>query len=257
MLYKVCLATIGGCVFCALTIGWRTFYFEEEKTMETKTCPKCGKDLSDENAFCPNCGSPIAETQSGNTPDKKRKRIILISVVSVAALLFLVLIILLINTANERKYDQKLEEVTYKMLDGAADAEDAGNLIISVWKNTIYETSDPKTDPYTKTKNGKGVFYDDFNDALSCLFSDPDFIEQIDAIKANQDEVLSLMKSLKNPSKKYRDAYEELKIYYDNYSKMTSLVVDPKGSLKTFSETFNELDESTVNSFKKMKIYFD
>lgn len=35
------------------------------------------------------------------------------------------------------------------MLDGAAKAENAGNLIKSVWYNAIYEERDTETDKYT------------------------------------------------------------------------------------------------------------
>ena len=48
-----------------------------------------------------------------------------------------------------------------------------------------------------------------------------------------------------------------LKIYYDNYIKMTKSVISPTGSLQTFSEDFNTYDSDTVNSFEKMKLYLD
>ena len=65
------------------------------------------------------------------------------------------------------------------------------------------------------------------------------------------------MKKLKNPPKKYEEAYAVLKTYYDNYMKMTKSVIGPTGSLQTFSEDFNTYDSDTVNSFEKMKLYLD
>lgn len=38
----------------------------------------------------------------------------------------------------------------YTMLDGAAKAENAGNIIKSVWYNVIYQESDSKTDKSSK-----------------------------------------------------------------------------------------------------------
>ena len=73
----------------------------------------------------------------------------------------------------------------------------------------------------------------------------------------NQSEATDLMKKLKNPPKKYEEAYAVLKTYYDNYIKMTKSVISPYGSLQTFSENFNTYDTDTVNSFEKMKLYLD
>lgn len=48
-----------------------------------------------------------------------------------------------------------------------------------------------------------------------------------------------------------------LKVYYDNYLKMTKMVINPTGSLNTFSDDFNSIDTETVSSFEKMKLYLD
>ena len=104
-------------------------------------------------------------------------------------------------------------------------------------------------------KNGEFVDY--FNDAFSNLFVDENFVNSISEIGLNQSEVTDLMKKLKNPPKKYEEAYAVLKTYYDNYIKMTKLVISPNGSIQTFSEDFNTYDTDTVNSFEKMKLYLD
>ena len=65
------------------------------------------------------------------------------------------------------------------------------------------------------------------------------------------------MKTLKNPPKKYEEAYSVLKIFYDNYMKLTNSAVNPIGSLKTFSEDFNQYDTDTVNAFENMKLYLE
>lgn len=64
------------------------------------------------------------------------------------------------------------------------------------------------------------------------------------------------MKQLKEPPKKYEEAYSVLKIYYDNYMEMTKIVINPTGSLNTFSEDLNIYD-NTVDSYEKMKLYLD
>lgn len=51
--------------------------------------------------------------------------------------------------------------------------------------------------------------------------------------------------------------YSALKSYYDNYLKMTNAVIDPTGSLNTFSEDFNTYDNDTIESYKKMQLYLE
>lgn len=65
------------------------------------------------------------------------------------------------------------------------------------------------------------------------------------------------MRKLTNPPKKYEEAYSVLKVYYDNYLKMTNTVISPSGSLNTFSEDFNSYDSETVDSYQKMKLYLE
>ena len=79
------------------------------------------------------------------------------------------------------------------MITGGAKAEEAGNLIKSVWYNAIYEERDNTTDKYTRPD---GFFVDDFNDALANLFADTTFTEIIEEIKENQKVVSGYMKDL-------------------------------------------------------------
>lgn len=214
------------------------------------TCDECGNKYSKEQYSCPACGCP----NNTHAPKKKHKG------VAVAAIILSVILAIglfgafVIGKVRTTIYYDNLETVTYKMLDGAAKAETAGNLIKSVWYNAIYEERDAETDKYTM-KNGK--FVDDFNDALSNLFADESFVNSLSEIELNQSEVTDLMKKLRNPPKQYEEAYSALKSYYDNYLQMTKLVINPTGSLQTFSEDFNTYDTDTVNAYEKMKLYLD
>lgn len=215
-------------------------------------CEECGTEYEIKLSACPNCGCPNSTIEKKK--QKKKHKGIIISVVVIALIAVCVFGFSILQKAKETEYYSNMEYVSYTMLDGAAKAENAGNLIKSVWYNVIYEERDTETDKYTM-KNGK--FVDDFNDALSKLFADENFVNSISEIELNQSEVTGLMKKLKNPPKKYEEAYAVLKTYYDNYIKMTKSVISPTGSLQTFSEDFNTYDSYTVNSFEKMKLYLD
>lgn len=242
-------------------------------------CPKCGETISEKATVCPHCNSGVLKNNliicedckkeynvlMGACPNcgcpnstakykKKKHKGVIISIIVFALIVASVLGIGILQKEKELKYYSNMEAVSYAMLDGAAKAETAGNFIKSVWYNAIYEERDNETDQYTM-KNGE--FVDDFNDALSGLLSDENFINSISAIEINQSEVTVLMKQLKNPPKKYEEAYSVLKEYYDNYLKMTKIVISPTGSLNTFSEDFNTYDNDTADSYEKMKLYLD
>lgn len=215
-------------------------------------CEECGINYEIKSLACPNCGCP-----NSNIKQKKQKRKhkgITIFAVIITLIAIFVFGFSVSQKVKEIEYYSNMEYVSYTMLNGAAKAENTGNLIKSVWYNTIYEKRDSETDKYTM-KNGK--FVDDFNVSLSNLFADEKFVSLISEIKLNQSEVTDLMKKLKNPPKKYEEAYTVLKTYYDNYIKMTKSVINPTGSLKTFSEDFNTYASDTVNSYEKMKLYLE
>lgn len=180
-----------------------------------------------------------------------------------AGIILLVLIIAVIggrqiasNTAQKRgeKYVESLQDTALTMLQGAGDAEDCGNLIYKVWRNAIYEENDTETDIYTK-KNG--MFVSDFNDALNSLFYTPSFEKKISGIKENQSTVKSMMKDMKNPPEEYEDAYDALSELYDAYLEFTNLVIDPNGSLRTYSDDFTDVDNRAAKCFNTVEMYFE
>lgn len=237
-------------------------------------CPECGRQISDKATNCPNCGCPIhvanysrtqqveiANVSSGMS--NKLKKIGIVSLFVIIAIVAAVFVVLKIKDAKKqaaleaqmREYKANLQQVCTKMLSGARDAEEYGGLLHDVWYNTIYEEDDYKTDKYTK--NGNGVFWDDFNDAIMMLQFDDDYQEAIEGIQDNQAEVEKLMKSLKNPPEEYKEAYESAKVYYDAYLELTNLAISPSGNLNSYTSSFNEADTKVANAYKKIQMYLD
>lgn len=238
----------------------------EENNLKVLVCEKCGKEISEDEKFCTNCGCPVTKKDGSSENEKNlpqqveitkinipifKKKAFWISIVSV----FIVAIgsILGIKVYQDKqieKYYANLQLIGLTMLTGASEAESAGGLIHDVWYNTIYDKYDATTYKYTRGET-------DFNDSLENLFSDEDFSKKISSIKTNQETVDSLMKDLKNPPKKYEDAYRDLRSFYDSYVEFTNLVINPKGSLQSFTSNFNDADTKTVNGYKTMKLYLD
>ena len=255
------------CVHCG------TVLIPEEK----KCCPDCGAELEEGMDTCPKCGCPIENTiETEKTPQqvevtgvkitKKSKKIIVIATIAVIAVAIITAIGVQTHKKNvaakaaakaqkqSEEYGTNLNMAAYSMLSGASDAETCGNLIKQVWYNAIYKKSDDKTDQYTKPN---GYYVSDFNDALKNLFSDSSFSSQIADINDNKDTVNSLMKKLKNPPEEYQDAYESLSKFYDAYISLTNLATDPTGSLQTYSQSFNNADNETLNCYNALKMYLE
>lgn len=215
-------------------------------------CEDCGNEFENNLVSCPVCGCPAPI--SGVKENNKKRKIIVISVIAFVLLAVCAMGVNFVKQAALAEYSANMTKAAQTMLDGAAKSENVGNLVINVWNNAIYEKRDDKTDKYTM-QNGK--FVDDFNDALEKLFADDELNKSISEIRDYQNNVANLMKALKNPPKKYEEAYSVLKNFYDNYVKLTNSAANPTGSLKTFSKDFDQYDTDTVNAFENMKLYLE
>lgn len=241
-------------------------------------CPKCGEQISEKAEVCPHCKERLAKQeeiiceecqtkysadmracpQCGHpTPSRNKKQAKIKSRKTLALVLLLVVVIAGIFTYQahqETTYYNNMVDLANTMIDGAQKAENAGNTIVGVWNNAIYQTRNDKTDKYTMAN---GRFVDDFNVALDNLFADEEFMQSLSDIQNQQAEATDLMKKVKNPPDKYAEAAAALKECYDNYIKFIDCVIDPRGSLNSFSEDFGKYDEAVVDSLQKLELYFD
>lgn len=248
------------CVHCGYVL------MEEPKLF----CEECGNEIKKSDKVCSKCGCPIDKKQEpqkvevtkvkiGNGISKKK---IVIGIVALLLIVGGIFGFIAIKNNNDKKkaqelsqqYKDNLSTITYKMLSGAANAESCGNKIKKVWSNSIWKDDDAETDKYTKTN---GRFNEDFNDSLSALFADPNFIKITDGVEQNQKEVNKLIKEMKNPPEEWKDAYNDLKDYYDDYLTLTNLCTNPSGSLQTYSTNFSNADTDALNGYNKMKSYLD
>ena len=247
------------CVHCGYILKKETGIF----------CEECGAELKENEKVCSNCGCPVVNTDKSNNYVRKSKlkkgiskKKIIVGIILTLVIIGVVVAIIFISKYNaeqkekelSEQYKENLSTITYMMLNGAAEAESCGNLIKSVWSNTIWEEDDPETDKYTK-KNG--VFNDDFNDSFTTLFSDSEFIEKTDSVEQNQDDVNKIMKDMKNPPEEWKEAYSDLKDFYEDYLTLINLCINPSGSLQTYSTNFSNADADTVTGYNKMESYLD
>lgn len=241
----------------------------EERVLNPVLCEECGEVVSENCEVCSKCGCPVIKNQTDvSVPQKveltsvnlpinkkftKKHKVFVVAILAVFLLSFIVGFI--VKNYQKEQYYSNLESATSLMLTGAAKAESNGNLIKSVWYNTIYEEYDSETDKYTRS-NGYG-FNDDFNDSLEALFSDQSFKDEIFEIESNQARVSEIMKELQNPPEEYAEAYQAIKKLYDSYLELTNLAINPTGSLRTYSENFNNADSETLQNYEAMTLYLE
>lgn len=226
------------------------FEISSQTNKEKIKCAECGTEYSAELSFCPECGCPTENFKSKKGKKTQKRIIILLIIIGIIYFIG----IQFFKSVKLMQYSANITEATQTMVDGATKAESVGNLIISVWNNAIYKKSDDTTNKYTM-QNGR--FVDDFNDALKKLYDDSEQNKIIMEIRDNQNSVANLMKTLKNPPKKYEEAYSALKTFYESYIKLTNMAINPNGSLSSFSEDFYKYDTDSVNAFENMKLYLD
>jgi ABC-type multidrug transport system fused ATPase/permease subunit len=157
-------------------------------------CPECKKKISDTVSFCPNCGATITdhikEQQKGK--GKSSKKIIIISLIIFLILVVIGLATFFIGKQIKSNKEEKLmkeqvkkqEEQFYNYCDTYSKALrdiheywlDYTSQKRKVWYNCIWNIESDETDDFTK--DSKGAFYSDFNDALS-EFSSSSYVESL------------------------------------------------------------------------------
>ncbi len=242
-----------------------------EEQPEIIKCSECGAVLSSTDTECPNCGCPV---------EKKMEEVTKLQQVEVAGvkmakktkgIIATVVIILILCAAggvgykmySDRKAEQEyiesyntyidnLKSIQIHMLTGGSDAESLCNLTLRVWGNSIYEKKDSETDKFTRKDNGKGVFYDDFNDALLQLYLDDDVSETRKSIENNQETVKKLIKDLQTVPEGLDKCYDTVSDLYDAYNTLTELAVNPSGNYSGYSSNKSTAVSDFMSAYEKL-----
>ncbi len=242
-----------------------------------KKCPKCGNE-ADSN-FCTECGCTMEEMplknnhmydSNGNVkvigyiqergevidkynniekPKKKHNKKLIIILSIVIAVLVLAGIIAGVSVSKaieEKDYIKNLNAFGTLVIQGLADAETQCNLVQSVWHDAIWDDPDSETRKYVQGA-------EDFNEALQNLYSDEDISEDINALNNNKGTVKLAIDSLKNPPEGYEKYYDTALDLYAKYESFLDMAIEPSGSYNAYTENFRNLDNETLELFKKFQ----
>lgn len=213
------------------------------------TCPKCKNEIQEDFSVCPYCGLNLYKKKSSSS-----KLVLSIIIGIVVAVVVLAVGWAVLSSAIRRDYLDSVRSCEYDMSKGMIQAEDAYNIIVSVWHNSIFMNDDPNTDMFTKDENGQ--FFGDFNDAMRKLFDDESFQKRLNLLNDNKAKVEEQMRSLSNPPGGLESLHADMLDVYVEYYTMIDLVLDPKGNYESYTSKFKEADEKSVEKQKRLSLYY-
>ena len=219
-------------------------------TKKLMNCPECGVAIAGMTDICSNCGYPlnlyeIKDDEKSNNKILFKKKWFWTSLICFVLLISIVLFVS--NNARTENYNTEICTAVDKIMEVSADAENVGNQICSVWNNAIWDKNNESTAKYTSTAK-------DFNEALSNLFADEEFIGKITAIRDKQNEIDTYLAKLKNPPRRFDDAYDEFKELYYAYSDYADFVISCKGSYNTYTEDLSKKSSALMESYGEIKV---
>ncbi len=233
------------CVGCG-----HQFVDSENPEKRMINCPECGAGTYSLTDICSNCGYPLNLLEMKTDEKQKPKSMFKKKWVWISVICFVFLIsaiLLVFNNAKTENYNIEICTAIDEIMAVSADAENIGNQICSVWNNAIWDKNNENTAKYTSTAK-------DFNEALSNLFADEEFMGKITAIRNKQNEIDTYLGKLRNPPHKFEDAYDEFKELYYAYSDYTDFVISCKGSYNTYTEDLSKKSSALMESYREIKV---
>ena len=213
-------------------------------------CPECGAPVSVMDTVCPKCGCPLPD-EYDQAPQKKK----------LAGRIISILLFLVFFTGAAWEYVSYTAYNTYvdttnEIIDSRNESVDAFNdcyhLLLSVWLNAILEKQDPETDPFVCPN---GSFVNDFNEAITNLYSDADFSGNLELIYTHQSRLRQLRKELQNPPSEFADYNEILLQLVDNEIEMAMVLLSPSGSYEDISQRLYTLFETNNILNRELAFY--
>ena len=212
-------------------------------------CRDCGHLLKSTDEFCPKCGRPVKRPKY---PQPSKKDNLIRNIVIAAIVVFIAYIGYdFYQYQHESNYYEVVDQIFETRNKSVDTFNESKDLMLNVWFNSIWKTSDAKTNKYTK-KNG--VFYEDFNDAIDQLYEDKDFQKDLNLLTDTVRELKELKNDLGNPPEEYEEYNEYLIKYVDSYIEASMIIIHPNGSYNDVSDKLSQLIKDGNDYSLKMDV---
>ena len=199
----------------------------------------------------------------GSKPKKKKKITIIISIVVV---ILIVIGIISYRAYKEKQYKTEALATSYLMINLAADCERVDNNYIKLWGGIIGSTDGWSRD-YIATEIGvdRNEFKSNttplrlgdkaynFNTVLECYM---EYNKNTGVNKSLEDKMTLIdkqIRKLNNPTDKYKSAYDSLLKMYQALSSFEKDSISPNGSLISYKNEINRLDDEIVSNYNVFK----
>lgn len=211
-------------------------------------CPECDKEISDTIKKCPNCGYKLKKRMN-----KKSKIIISIFILIAIAIGTIITIVLINNKKqHEVEYNKLLTQTGGKMYLNGVVSELICYDIGQVWYNSIFKKSNDKYDKYTI--DNKWTYSKIFNDFSTSIENykkaNNESLQKLKDAKVNLGEDIKKLKDY--PNENYKDAYNELVVFYGIFSKLIDSATSPSGTYKDYISTYNNYSKEFNESYNRL-----
>ncbi len=232
------------CVECGYQL------IDDVSTEKMVNCPECGASTEGMEGICSNCGYPLNTVEIKIDEKKKPKSIFKKKwfwVLSVFLMLIISAVSFLLSYIKAEIYYTDFTTAVNEIMVVSAEVEGVANQVSSVWHNAIFNPHNKDTEKFTGNAN-------DFNEALANLFADEEFSGKVASIIEKNNTIDTYIAKLKNPPRKFDDAFDEFKDFYHNYSEYMNFVLSVKGSYETYTQEIYKKSETLMESFTELKL---
>lgn len=172
-----------------------------------------------------------------------------------------------INRINQEKYNDSMISTSKKIVNLGADSEKIANNYISLWSGKIndnYTTEwtreyiaryigiNPK-DFIRNTKPMELNYAIDFDEVLQCYNQYNNNTGINNELNKRLSEIENDIKNLNSPPNKFKKSYNELTQMYVNLNTLVKLATNPNGSLISYRNDKNILDNNIMNEYNLFK----
>lgn len=160
-----------------------------------------------------------------------------------------------VRDMEPKEYAKKAKDLSYELLAVGVSAEGTSDLIIRIWRNTIYKDKEDDTDPYTLKSDGS--FNDSFNDSLANYFSTDEYKATVAVLEPAQPKLTRSVKEMRDCPEDCIYIYEALAEYHEAIDGIVELAINPSGSYSSYSGRYSELQDKFVEANKTLKSEID
>ena len=201
-----------------------------------------------------------AYNDGGN--DKKLSKAILIAAVLIILGVIAVIVFVVRGgfngignkTVNESEFDAYYDTLFVDIYNNECVLEDICNKVYLIWDDAVSQYEEDETRKYTK--DDKGNFYSDYNDALEKYFDSDEYETTAGDFFEVDEEIEECLQMVLNYTGDNEDKYNAILIFYSHYCEFYNLAFFDYNDLEEFYTTFCEIEDEFSDIYYTAYSYY-